>query len=230
VIAAFGQSTPTFEVVSVRPTPPGERSRTEGTCEPNGRFFAHGTPLLWTVKWSYNLADFQLADGWPAWANAFDTYDIEARAAGPVPEDQCKLMVQAFFADRFKLRTHREKRNTSAYELVKGRKGPKLQTGGAVTINGQRKQTISELAPPDGWTMPRFANYLASVKAVDRPVLDSTGLKGTFGFTLNYATSDTDNRPDVFAALQDQLGLKLQSLKAPVEIMIIDHIEKPGEN
>jgi uncharacterized protein (TIGR03435 family) len=219
-----------FEVVSVRPTPPDRRDQFESYCSNGGRFISRGTPLLWSIKWAYGLNDYQMSPGWPDWLNSFGTYNIEAETEGRVTDDQCRMMVQALFEDRFKLAMHRQTKTVSAYALVTGKKGSKLATRGRVTINGAVKQATSEREPPEGWTMARLANYLASVKGVGQPVLDKTGLTGIYGLTLNYATADGDDRPDIFSAVQEQLGLKLQSIKAPTEMFVIDHVERPSVN
>jgi uncharacterized protein (TIGR03435 family) len=227
---ASGQSPLAFDVVSIKPTPPGRRDQVESYCANGGRFISHGTPLLWSIKWAYGLKDYQMSDGWPAWLNAFDTYDIEAQTEARVTEDQCKSMVQALFEERFELRMSRRTKTVSAYALVVGKNGPKLFTTGRVIINGAVKQATSERDAPAGWTMERLANYLAAVRAIHRPVVNQTKLSGMYGFGLNYSTMDGDDRPDISTALQEQLGLKLQAVKAPIEIWFVDRVEKPGGN
>src|SRR5438093_7021152 len=76
----------------------------------------------------------------------------------------------------------------------------------------------------------RLANYLASVRGVQRPVVDRTMLNGVYGFTLTYATADPDDRPDIFTALPEQLGLRLQVTRASIERWVIDHVERPSAN
>jgi uncharacterized protein (TIGR03435 family) len=217
-----------FEVVSVKPAVPGGPTQFQPCA--GGRFVVRGTPLLWAVKWGYDLADYQVRDGWPSWLNAFGTYDIEAKAALPATEDQCRMMVQSLFEERFKLRVHRETREASAYVLMVAKNAPKLSSSGGVRINRVVKQNQWETAAPAGWDMPRLANYLAGVSAVGRAVVDRSGLKGTYGFTLDYAAREGDDLPSVFTALQEQLGLKLEATKAPVEMFVIDHVEKPSGN
>jgi uncharacterized protein (TIGR03435 family) len=128
------------------------------------------------------------------------------------------------------LSMHRETKRVSAYALVIGKNGPKLGTSNKVTINGELKPAASEREAPQGWTMARLANYLSSVKAIGRPVLDKTGLSGNRGFILNYSTRDGDDRATVFSAVQEQLGLKLQPVKALIELFVVDHVEKAGGN
>lgn len=227
---ASGQSPLAFEAVSVKPTPPDRREQSESYCANGGRFISHGTPLLWSIKWAYGLNDYQMSDGWPAWLNAFGTYDIEAQTEARVTEDQCKSMVQALFEDRFKLRMRRQTKTVSAYALVVGKNGPKLPATGRVTINGAVKQATSEREAPAGWTMERLANYLASVRVIQRPVVNETKLTGIYGFTLNYSTVDGDDRPDISTALQEQLGLRLRAVKAPIEMWFVDRVQKPSGN
>jgi uncharacterized protein (TIGR03435 family) len=227
---ARNQPKAAFEVVSVRPLPSGRRDQFDSYCSDGGRFITRGTPLLWSIKWTYGLNDYQLSSGWPPWLNSFGTYEIEAETEGRVNEDQCRMMVQSLFEDRFKLRMHRQIKTYSSDALVMGKNGPKLQAHGKVVINGALKQAASEREPPEGWTMARLANYLASIGAVGRPVLDRTGLPGTYAVNLSYSTTDQDGRPDIFTALREQLGLKLQPVRAPIEIFVIDHVERPGAN
>lgn len=227
---ATGQSKAAFEVVSVKPAPPGRTERFESYCAGGRRFVTRGTPLLWSIKWAYDLNDYQMSDGWPLWLNAFGTYDIEAEADGPVTETACKKMTQELFTERFKLRMHSQRKTIPVFELILVKNGPKLSAAGIVTINGAVKQAASEREAPPGWTMARFANYLASVRGVQRPVIDRTGLAGSYGFILSYSITDGDDRPDILTALPEQLGLRLRPTRAPVAIWAVDYVEKPSAN
>lgn len=235
-VALAGQTAapvrPTFDVVSVKPSPPGRGSRRsfQSECSEGGRYISHGTPLLWAIDWAYGLNDYQVVPGWPDWLNSFDTYDVDAIANGRATEHECRLMLQSLFEDRFRLRVHWARKTVTAFALIPGRKGPRLRTGGRVIINGEVKQAASEIEAPDGWTMPRLANYLASVRGIGMPVLDKTGLTGVFGLALSYSIADDDGRPDIFSALPDQLGLRLQAIRAPVDMFVIDHVEHPTGN
>jgi uncharacterized protein (TIGR03435 family) len=219
-----------FDVISIKPLAPGATDRFESYCASGGRFITRGTPLLWSIKWAYGINDYQLTEGWPAWLNAFSSYNIEAQNDTKVTQIQCRAMVRTLFEERFKLSVHREMKTVSAYALIIGKNGFKPPSPGMVTINGSVKQSSDEREPPQGWTMVRLANYIANLKSVGRPVLDRTALTGSYGFTLYYATSENEDRPDIFTALQQQLGLKLLSIKAPVEMFIIDHVERPSPN
>jgi uncharacterized protein (TIGR03435 family) len=81
---------------------------------------------------------------------------------------------------------------------------------------------------PDGWTMTKLASYLSGVAG--RPVVDRTGLAGTYGIELEFSTREGDDRPSIFTALQEQLGLRLDAGKAGIEMLVIDHIERPSGN
>jgi uncharacterized protein (TIGR03435 family) len=229
----LGQSTaapPAFEVVSVKPTPPERLNHLRSDyCPGGGRFSVAGTPVMWSLGYAYHLRDFQIS-GAPAWLNAFDSaYDIEGKPAGPVTDEQCRLMVQSLFADRFKLVAHLEMKESSVYLLTIGKNGPKLREGGGVKLNGSIQAGASGKPDwADGWTASELAAHLADFAG--RPVVDRTGLAGRYGVTLDFSRADGDDRPNIFTAVQEQLGLKLDAGKAPIEMLVIDHIEKPGEN
>ena len=238
--AAFGQSSfgqpqtsasqPTFEAASVKPTPPSRQNTLRmDYCSAGGRYTVSGTPVMWSLTYAFRIKDYQVADA-PAWLNAFDSaYDIEAKPAGPVDNAQCRLMVQSLLRDRFKLAQHRETREASVYLLTVGKSGVKMMRGGQVRLN-RSVQVDSSGKPdwPDGWTAPQLAGHLSDY--VDRPVVDRTGLAGKYGVELEFSRRDGDDRPSIFTAVQDQLGLRLEAGKAPIEMLVIDHIEKASEN
>jgi uncharacterized protein (TIGR03435 family) len=232
-VTAVGQSEvgrPSFEIASVKATPPERQNQLRmDFCGTGGRFVVGGTPVFWSLKYAFELKDYEIV-GAPGWLTAFDSaYDIEGKPASPVNIAECRLMVQSLFADRFKLAVHHEMRETTVYFLKIGKNGPNLPRGGGVKLNG----SVQEAAPgrpewPNGWTMPRLAAYLSDTTG--RPVVDRTALDGTYGITLTFSRSDTDDRPSIFTAVQEQLGLKLEPGKAPIDVLVIDHIEKPSAN
>jgi uncharacterized protein (TIGR03435 family) len=140
-------------------------------------------------------------------------------------------MLRSMLADRFQVTAHTETRVLPAYELVVGKNGPKLhaatpdEIGSRVFPNapGVRAKEIS---------MQRFAELLST--KLDRPVADNTGVAGVFDIELQWtpdtAPPDADLGPSVFTAIEEQLGLKLQSRKLPMEVLVIDHISKPTAN
>ncbi|MGB7217325.1 MAG: TIGR03435 family protein [Vicinamibacterales bacterium] len=228
----FGQSTepPRFDVTSVKPTPPERQNSLRfDYCQSSGRFSVAGTPVLWSIKYAYRLKDYQIA-GAPTWLDEFhNAYDIEGRPSREVSNAQCRLMVQSLFVDRFKLAAHREMRESPVYLLTIARNGAKLGKGG-VKLNGTTQLNgTGEPSWPDGWTMSELATYLSDF--TDRPIIDRTGLQGNYGITLDFSrTTDDMERPSLFTAVQEQLGLRLNTGTALVEIFIIDHIERPDPN
>lgn len=121
---ANGQTKAKFEVVSVKPVRQDRNERFESYCANGGRFIAHGTPLLWSIKWAYSLNDYQISPGWPAWLNSFGTYDIEAETDGPVTGKDCRRMVRALFEERFRLRMHPRSKTISVYALILAKSAP----------------------------------------------------------------------------------------------------------
>jgi uncharacterized protein (TIGR03435 family) len=140
-------------------------------------------------------------------------------------------MLQTLLASRFKLALHRENKELSVYALVVAKNGQKLTNAkdeGGPDIRVSDGSFIFQNV-----SMPDFAEKLSDLRTIDRPVVDRTGIQGVFDITLKSAASAMleDDGPSVFTLIQDQLGLKLEAKKAPVEILIIDHAEKvPTEN
>lgn len=212
-----------FEVATIRTSPPDHVGAQMFSPGP-GRFTAMTATLKDLMGFAYNLRPHQIAGG-PGWLDA-EKYDITAKADGRITNDQLKTMLQALFESRFQLRSHRETKEMPVYDLVIAKGGPKLHEVdkpgmlglGATQLNGR------------GANIPMLANQLAG--RVGRSVLDKTGLTGYYEFQLKWAplgaTDSTD--PDLFAAIQDQLGLKLESSRGPVEVLVIDHAEKPSAN
>jgi uncharacterized protein (TIGR03435 family) len=176
-------------------------------------------------------------------------YTVGQFSSGHAPELQ--LMLQALLADRFNLKIHREKKRLPVYALTVGKKGTKPNFKKAAGDMIQRqdgtfvKDTtlfFSRKAPDDPTVhlvvknrpIQEFVEALS--RMMDRPVLNRTGLKGEFGFTVDYERdADASGNlalvgPSMFTAFQEQLGLKLESVSAPVEVLVIDHADQPSEN
>jgi len=224
------EAPPSFEVISIKPTPVEQQnSLILDYCQSSGRFVVAGTPVLWSISYAYRLKDFQIS-GAPAWLSQFDSaYDIEAKPSQSVNNEQCRLMVQSLFKERFKLRVHREAKESSVYILSVAKNGTKFRVGGPVKLNGGVQVDPSGKPDwPDGLTMGALATILSNY--TDRPVVDRTGLSEKYGITLDFSLRDGDERPSIFTAVQEQLGLKLEAGRSPIEMLIIDHIEKPEEN
>jgi len=240
--AAIGQTAqqtsgpPAFEVSSIRlhvGPAPGVGINVSGS-----RLTATNNSVLSLITYAYSMKLYQVTGG-PGWVSdyASSAWDIAAKAEGdsPLTQERAQQMMQTLLADRFKLTFHREMRETPVYALVvAGKGGPTLKksepdAASTMYISGKWTERMTATK----WTMEQLAANISN--SGDRPVLDRTGLTGTYDFTLEwnpaYGTPNPDpDAPSIFTALQEQLGLKLEPQKAPVEVFAIDHAEKPSEN
>ena len=212
-----------FEVASIKPTATKDGSFTFD-FPPGGRFTGRNLTLQNLLRIAYELENYQISGG-PSWINSAG-FDIQAKAA--TGKAEVRQMVQSLLADRFQLAVHRETRQLPIYALVVGKTGPKLQPAASSAVPA-RSQKMGRLITPK-MSMTELANILTF--DLKRPVKDETGLKGDFAFTLEWAPGlgESDDGPSLFAAVQEQLGLKLLSTKGPIEVLVIDHVEKPSEN
>lgn len=235
--AQTGAVRSSFDVVSVKRTPPERRNQLKSErCTNGGPFIVEGTPLLWTIEFAYHLKDADLA-GAPGWLESFDdAYDITGKPEGRVTDEQCRQMVQSLLADRFHLMIHHETRERPVVFLVVAKTGPKVHQvqpdsadSDGVRFNGRHPAFLSEDKQPPGWSMTRLANFLADLLDDHRPVVDKTGLTGIYAFNLDYS-KDGVNGPLLGPALQEQLGLVLQAGKAAIDTVVIDHIERASGN
>lgn len=185
---------------------------------------------------AYSIHRRQIADA-PDWL-FLELYDIEGKWDIPgVPNDrQVLTMLQKLLADRFGLRFHREERELPAYAIRIAKGGPKLkaaahpEAGADEQGNGEAtEQTLT-------YTSASMTDFIRNEQFyIDRPLVDQTGLTGRYDFTLHYTpdeakTADVNAPPGIFTAIQEQLGLKLQPVKAMVDVLVIDRVEKPSEN
>jgi uncharacterized protein (TIGR03435 family) len=245
VTAAFAQS-PKFDVASLKPTQsPGPSSVVRPS--PSGdRYIGTNASLRLMIQVAYRVKPEQIAGG-PDWV-ASDTWDLNAKTDRQASTDDLRLMLQDLLAERFHLQLRRATKELPAYILSVDKSGPKL-TPHQATHSGD--QWIDQPQQPflHVKLLARFStmNYFAFrlSQLMDRPVVDHTDLKGGFDFELTYTRDlppnippgamlngepiDTSG-PTVFAAIRQQLGLKLEPQKAPVEILVIEHVEKPTEN
>jgi uncharacterized protein (TIGR03435 family) len=228
-----GQTTSKFEVSSVKPPPTDKLSPARMGCA-GDRFTSAAFPLRRLVQWAYDLPPTRI-HGLPDWVNDSDSaYEIEAKASAVVNDAQCKAAVQSLLADRFKMAARIERQETRVYALTVTKKGSKMREvnpgteGAGVHINGVPHRTQGEVPP--GISMLQFATRLSAFPSIGSPVIDRTNLTGIYSFDLNFSASDDDGLPSITTALGEQLGLKLESTKALVEVLVVDHIEKPTAN
>jgi uncharacterized protein (TIGR03435 family) len=237
-------SPPAFEVASVKLSTPDERVIGVFTY-PGGRITATNYTLQMLIEEAYSVQTFQVSGG-PRWIGD-SRYSIVAKppasskssALTPPypkwpPNEEQRSMLQTLLADRFHLQLHREMKEGPIYMLTVGNKELKLKPaksaddypwvgspgGGAISGTG-----MAGTNAPMQLLAARLTGYLK------RPVQDRTGLKGSFDFKFEYAADD--NQPDIIASIFNslqELGLKLEPAKGPVETLVIDRAEKPAEN
>jgi uncharacterized protein (TIGR03435 family) len=196
------------------------------------------------IQFAYGMPDSQILGG-PAWLDSI-MFDIDAKSDPAVdarlhalPTEQARhqkqLMVQALLADRFQLKVHQETRQLPVYALVVTKDGPKFKQSliNGTTIDTGRARL--HIAGGDD-TIGILARELA--KVLGRVVVNQSGLSGRFDLTLRWtpddaaasASSSPETPPDIFTAIQEQLGLKLESTKGPVPVLVIDSVEMPSPN
>jgi len=220
-----------FEVASIRPNRVGGDSRGT-TTRPGGVFTANNVTLKLLISRAYGIAEAQIQSG-PGWIDS-DTYDIAAKADTPLEmsREQARPCLQALLAERFRLAIHRETRQGNVFSLAVAKNGPKFKEHPGPGRSGISSSTGSGKAAITGTKIDiaRLVEYLA--QQAGRPVIDNTGLQGEYDFRVEWATDEAKDSsgPSVFAALQEQLGLKLEATKGPIETIIVDRAEKPSEN
>jgi uncharacterized protein (TIGR03435 family) len=222
-----------FEAASVKPALPDRGSVMYYRTPPGGRVSVSNATLKLLIQNVYRVRDFQVSGG-PPWI-ATEGWDIEATPGSndtpAITPEQRDEMFKTLLADRFHLLLHRETKELPVYDLVITKGGSKLRPSGdepgfGMTNTGSitfKKTTVST-----------FANVLSGV--LGRKVSDKTGLQGNFDADLHWTPDERadaqpdDAGPSVFTAIQEQLGLRLESSKGPVEVLVIDHVEKPDPN
>jgi len=238
------EATPQFEVAAIHLHEPQPHEHNSIWSSPfDGNFKAENMSVLMLMQWVYDIPDTRILD-LPGWASS-TYFSIDAKA-GPAVDQQLhnfssdnarkmkERMVQALLADRFKLATHTETRQLPAYALVVAKGGAKLgevNDGGNV-VNSWR----DHLEVQGSNSLALLAEVLAD--ELGRPVLDRTGIAGRYHLTLKWTPDDAASAaaansaapPSIFTALQEQLGLKLERQKGPVQVLVVDHVEMPSAN
>ncbi|WP_255483834.1 TIGR03435 family protein [Granulicella sp. 5B5] len=237
---------PSFEVATIKPNDSGATSMRGLTV--NGRNFrTRASSLEDLIAFSYQVQAKQIIGG-PSWMSS-DRYDIDAVPdvdGAPNPE-QVRSMIRKLLTDRFQLKFHKDTRELSAFILSVDKTGSKLaptQLTGPLPGIGMRPATGGLTLMVRNAAIPEFTGFLQSL-VLDRPVVDKTGLKGKYDFTLTFLPDETqfnghspvgkladgvEPAPSLTEAMQQQLGLKLSSEKTSVEVIALDHVEKPSAN
>lgn len=242
---------PEFEVATIKPSDP-KRPGWGINVNRSGMFTTLNTTLSDLVRFAYSVHPKQVA-GTPSWAET-DKFDVSAKPDTPgIPSvDQMKAMLQKLLADRFSLQFHKEKKELSAYAITVAKGGPKLkkEENSTIPVPGFGGRPQSGFVVRNA-TIAEFANVMQA-QFMEQPVVDQTDLGDTrYSFILKWtpdpsqnagfgggpvavspqaAAPDPDAPPDLFAAMEQQLGLQMKNTKAPVDVMVIDKVEKPSAN
>jgi uncharacterized protein (TIGR03435 family) len=238
---------PSYDVVSIKPdhTDTGRISiRID-----DGNFDALNVSLKTLILGAYNLKEAQLF-GLPKWGDSAH-FDIKAKIIAPdkkqleaLTPEQFASMQQPILTDRFQLKFHHEKKVLPVYELVTIKGGPKFkeitpaEQKSDAGVNGVRAGGMSvhnRNLVATGVPIARLVDQLSA--QLQRVVVDKTGLAGNYNFQLTWSpddaappSPDVAAPPDIFTALEEQLGLKLQPGKEEIDTLVIDHVEYPSEN
>jgi bla regulator protein blaR1 len=233
------KAAPKFEVASIKPSDPSVNGfRIQNA--PGGRLIASGVTVKFLIQRAYGVREFQIV-GAPGWIDTA-RFDLNAKSDedGANQPDAMPLRMRALLAERFKLQLSRETREMPVYALVIAKGGPKLKESesgpensmsigrGRITVKGAGTAMLS----------------VQLSQSLGRIVHDKTGLAGSYDFKLEWTpegqplgpkdgdtpSSIDSSGPTLFTALQEQLGLKLESTKGPVEVLVIERVEKPTEN
>jgi uncharacterized protein (TIGR03435 family) len=255
-----------FDVASVKPGAPGSERIGVGIRGEEVR--VSNLPLRTITQWAYNISPqlrHDILEGGPDWMDR-DGFDIVAKAPKRPTVDEARAMLQKLLADRFKLRVHKESRDVPVYALVLAKKdgalGPGLRRSthdcaafSAAIANGDfntdlrtadcnlrnRAGGAGAMAIRGSAAIPVMIPLISRGREIDRPIVDRTGLTGTFDIELSWTplrpgargaglTPATSDGTIIFTALQEQLGLKLESQRGTVEAVVVDSVQRPASD
>ena len=242
---------PAFDVVSIKPnkSASGNNNSTSFSGE---SFSATNISVKMLLEDAYDVKQ-DLIYGLPSWASS-DRFDIHAKIVEPDLEllkkltpKQAEGMLQAILVDRFQLKVHTETKTLPVYEMVVVKDGPKFKASAPEgspedkSLNGVARGAMTFQSTVQNTELTGHAIPLASLTnmltdQLHRTVIDKTGLTGQYDLLLKWTSDDTSDAssdsstPSIFTALQEQLGLKLQSSKGPVDTLVVDRVEMPSEN
>lgn len=226
---------PEFDVSTVKPAEPGEAG-TDGIATRAGVVDARNVTLQRCIIGAYSVGPHQVVGG-PDWVYS-ERFDIMGKSDQPINDDEIlNQMLQRLLADRFKLTLHRDSKILPAYLLEVAKGGPKMDKakGGDSDTNTSTTNTGRVKINAKNTDMNLFAAVLA--RKMDLPVVNQTGLTGIFDFKLQWTLDSalpsdrqTADNVSIYAAIEEQLGLRLRAAKAPVEVLVIDHAARPSPN
>lgn len=243
-ISIFGRTTfsqPAFDVASVKPADPSSHGISL-SGDPS-RLAIRNVTIKFLIGLAYNVKDFQILGG-PRLLDS-ERYDIEAtyRVNSPERRDrrltfvtiqadpQVRLMLQALLVDRYHLAIRHETKELPVYSLNIAKNGPKLRESTAPEDLQNMRVDLGQVKS-NRMSMEQLAGVLS--RLLGMPIVDKTGLTAYYDFSLKWSpeetSADTTPAPSIFTAIQETLGLRLVSAREPVDVLVIDHLEKPTAN
>lgn len=226
LVAATVLPAQTFEVASVKINTSGTGMYRYFGLH-NGHFQSTNTTMRQILVEAWRLSSVQI-DG-PSWIDS-DRYDIDAKSPAGVPDDKLEPMLQALLKARFHLEAHIETKEQSVFNLVVLKGGPKIKP----FVEGTPPPQLPRMTGASG-TMTALKNTMDQVATslagpTGRPVINKTGLEGPYTYSIQWGQTDHSDEPngapDIFGAVQQQLGLKLEPAKAAIPTLVIDHAER----
>lgn len=232
VVAGLSSQTisqPAFDAAIVRPV--RDDTRTWAIRQVTATRYRSLSNLMQLVTWAWKMKNYQIL-GAPAWTSE-ERFEIQATPGHSSSADEQRLMLRKLLTERFGLKVHSERREIPVYALVTGKDGPKLGVAKEDPAPGHRGINIeSGVLIARSGTMDDFVDVLTT--NLDRPVLNQTNLAGQYDFTLTWDQPPANGGqwspigPALFTPIRE-LGLRLDSAKAPVEVLVIDAVERPTE-
>jgi uncharacterized protein (TIGR03435 family) len=234
-----------FEAATIKPVDPGPKSGRYIIMQGSDTFLAKNYTLELLIAAAYELNPHMILSV-PSWAESV-RYDIVARTPGEVrpTHDEQMQMLRNLLADRFKLTFHRRQEVMSIYELGADKGGPKMKPSAEAA---DAAPAVISTVFPDHITLPARNASMGDFVSVlqrailDRPVADKTGLTGRFDFDLTWAPDASQfggevpvapadaSSPTFFTAIREQLGLRLEATRGPVEVLVVDDAQRPSPN
>lgn len=240
---------PGIEVATIKPSKPGAMMM-KGFRVGGDRLIMSNVSLQDLIMFAYDLEPKQVVNA-PAWFNS-NTYDIEIQPdqPGSPSKEQWSSLLQKLLADRFQMKSHTDQKELQAYILTVGKGGPKMAKSDVQALEGRGGPEGARMRPgaftAQSMSMAEFTRTLRTI--LDRPVVDETGLAGLWDINLKWTPDETqfngmmmrgpqpptddaaDAPPPLFVAMQEQLGLKLESGKAQVPVLVFDNVQQPSAN
>ncbi|MGA3130026.1 MAG: TIGR03435 family protein [Terracidiphilus sp.] len=215
-----------FEAATIKPTPNPDPGQGYWSLPGIGRFSAHSLTVQFLIQMAYGVEADQIS-GKPSWLDS-NFYDVEAKPEEGIKlsREELKPRLQNLLAERFRLAAHFETKMVRGYALIVAKGGPKLQTTKGDHFPGFRISAGAGHLEGLNWSMPYLAKMLQHT--TDLPVADQTGIAGSYDIKLQFAPDieQDSTLPTVFTALRETLGLELKAQQVPIQVLVIDHIDR----